>query len=137
MRLGAALMLVPKAPVHLNDLAQPREYEVWSSGEIVHMEAIPEAHPMNEPPNNHFRSRILAADAPHVFGALAGSNPVHRFQCLYWGSCLAAIAALTISSASLRDIPSFMKVAKDFSALRFPELASESFMRFWIFSPIT
>jgi hypothetical protein len=109
MRLRAAWMLMPETSVYLNDLAHSGKYEVGSSRETLHMEAIPKAHPMNQPPDNHFRSRILAADAPHIFGALAASNPVHRFRCPCYGKRLAAFAALT----------------RDWS------------IRFWIFSPIT
>ena len=66
VRVDAAGMLVPKAPSHLNDALEPRQHDVRFSGETGDVQAKTKSHSMHDPPNRHFRRRILGPDLAHV-----------------------------------------------------------------------
>jgi hypothetical protein len=62
-------VLMPKAALHLNDLLQSRENQIWPAGERVDVKSVTKAHPVHEPPDGHFGRRVLASDAPHVLAS--------------------------------------------------------------------
>jgi hypothetical protein len=79
--LRAFLMLMPEAPVNLNDLIQPREDKIRPSWKSMNVKPVAETHPVHESPNSHFGSRILASDAAHVLTTRLRGNPVHLDHC--------------------------------------------------------
>jgi len=76
MAVDAALVLMPEAPVNLNYLVRPCKHHVRSAGELVNVESVTETQAEYKPPHHHFRRRIPAADAPHVFASAMLRQPI-------------------------------------------------------------
>lgn len=63
----AAIVLMPEAAMHEDDLLQPGEHKIRSSGKIGAVEAEPVAHRVRKPPNGELGLGVLLSDSPHVF----------------------------------------------------------------------
>lgn len=63
----------------MNEYADPmaRKHHIGFSREIFWVQAIPEAMPMQQPPNLHLRGSIAAADASHHARPDFTANYVH------------------------------------------------------------
>ena len=54
MTVSAALVLMPEAPAHLNDLTQTRKHQIGLPRQIRYVKPVAETHRVNKPPNSHF-----------------------------------------------------------------------------------
>src|SRR5262249_31116462 len=63
-----AVMTMPKAAVHQNDLAIASKHDVRTAGQIRLMQPIPVPHGVDEPPDDHLRLGVGLADALHPLG---------------------------------------------------------------------
>lgn len=75
--VSAMGMSVPKAAVNKNADLMARQHHIGFSWKIFSVQAIPEAMPMQQPPNLHFRGSIAAADASHHARPDFFANYVH------------------------------------------------------------
>lgn len=66
-------MLVPEAAVHKHRFPPAREHDVWSAGQTFDMEPIAISHPPKGAPDNPFRCRVSAPDAPHSLAEARGT----------------------------------------------------------------
>lgn len=76
-RISAPGVPVPKAAVNENADPIPRQHHIGFPWKILSVQAIPEAMPMEQPPNRHLRRRIAAADASHHARPDFFANYVH------------------------------------------------------------
>lgn len=75
--ISAAGMPVPKAAMNENADPMARQHHIGFPWKILSVQTIPEAMPMQQPPNLHFRGRIAAADASHHARPDFFANYVH------------------------------------------------------------
>lgn len=71
-------MLMPETPVNKNYFLLFLKNDVRVSRKAPTMNAIAITHAMQEAPDLHFRSHVLAANAPHVGAAAFDRNCVYH-----------------------------------------------------------
>lgn len=64
-------MLVPKAPVNEDDAFPTAERKIGLAGQVLDVESVPISELRDEPPDDEFRSCVLAPNSTHVLGAAA------------------------------------------------------------------
>jgi len=74
----AAVVTVPKAPMHQHDNAPLREHHVRLSRQVFPVQPEPVAHPVQDATNAHFRPRISGGYAAHDLGPPLLGVHVHR-----------------------------------------------------------
>lgn len=65
VRSATALMLMPEASPDFDNALQPGEHEIGLAGHLRHVEPIAVSHAMNQPPYDHFRQGVPAANPAH------------------------------------------------------------------------
>jgi len=74
----AAVVHVPIAAVNENHPSFGAKHKIGSTRQPTAVQPIPKPHRINDPSNEEFRLRVLAADAAHVEAALfSGQNVRH------------------------------------------------------------
>lgn len=68
---------MPKAPMHEYYFPESREHEIWTSGEIGRVKPVPESHPMDQTPNQHFGLCVPSSDTGHALASLLFGQVVH------------------------------------------------------------
>ena len=63
--MDASLMVVPKAPIHKDDLAPRREHQIRASGQVISMQSIPVSETMEQSPHQSLRSGVFRLDPGH------------------------------------------------------------------------
>ena len=71
-------MPVPEAAMHEDDSAAPRKRQIRASWQILTMQPEAKAQRMQPLAQQHFRLRVLAADAAHIKPPLIRSEDVHH-----------------------------------------------------------
>ena len=75
-RAEAAVVAMPKAPMHEYHFAATRKHEVRTARQFRTMKAITIAETVDEAPHDHFGDGVLAAHAAHESAALRWSQSI-------------------------------------------------------------
>jgi hypothetical protein len=71
-------MLMPKAPMKKNDLAQLRKNHIRNSRKVTRMKAVSESHAMHQTADDHLWTGICALDARHPLASFLFGEIIHR-----------------------------------------------------------
>src|SRR5579859_523113 len=72
MRVNTALVLVPEAAAHFDDLPQACKDKVRFPRERRDVEPVTESHSVHQPAHGQLRRSVLRPDVSHVNGATLG-----------------------------------------------------------------
>jgi hypothetical protein len=74
-------MPMPKTPMHENNTAQARKYDIRSTWKIAAMKPESEPHRVSLAAHNEFRLRILTAHSRHHAATRLWRNGIHGRKC--------------------------------------------------------
>jgi len=68
---------MPKASMNKYQFSFDRENQVWATRQRADVKTITIPQPMNEPPDDHFRTGVLAANRLHRRTAVRSAEVIH------------------------------------------------------------
>jgi hypothetical protein len=78
--LPATWVLVPETSMHKNYLQSSGKNEIRLAGQTSDVQPVSVTQAIYEPPDNHFRTRVLTSDTAHIFRAALWGKSVQSIN---------------------------------------------------------